>query len=57
MTSTEVAKMLCLSTRTLEKMREEERGPPYARLGKGGRSKVIYKLADVEAWVKGFRSQ
>jgi hypothetical protein len=52
LTSVEVAEMLRLSPRSLEKMRLEKRGPPYIRLGMSGRSKVIYRLADVEAWIR-----
>lgn len=50
LTSVEVADMLRVSPRTLEKMRLEKRGPLYIRLGKNGKSKVIYRLEDVLAW-------
>lgn len=52
LTSVEVANMLRLSPRSLEKMRLENRGPRYIRLGTGGRAKVIYNLLDVVAWVE-----
>ncbi|MDQ8698158.1 helix-turn-helix domain-containing protein [Hyphomicrobium sp. LHD-15] len=51
LTSIEVAHMLRLSPKTLEKMRLEKRGPEYFRLGNAGRAKVIYRLADVEEWL------
>jgi predicted DNA-binding transcriptional regulator AlpA len=51
LTSVEVAQLLRMSPRSLEKMRLEQRGPPYIRLGHSFRSKVIYRLADVEAWI------
>lgn len=51
LTCIEVADMLRLSPKTLEKMRLEKRGPKYFRLGNAGRAKVIYRLADVEEWL------
>ena len=44
--------MLCMSDRTLEGMRLGRRGPPYIRLGRKGRAKVLYKLSDVETWLE-----
>ncbi len=54
LTSMEVAGMLRLSPKTLEKMRLEERGPRYFRLGGAGRAKVIYRLDEVEEWLAKF---
>jgi predicted DNA-binding transcriptional regulator AlpA len=54
LTCVEVTQMLRLSPKTVEKMRLEKRGPRYLRLGEGGRSKVIYKLDDVEEWLAKF---
>jgi len=55
LTAAEVAKMLRMSDRTLEGMRCDGRGPPYLRLGDGGRAKVIYRLSDVENWLQSKR--
>ena len=44
----EAAAYLGLSTRTLRRMRREERGPPYARRGRG----IIYDVRDLNDWVK-----
>lgn len=51
MTSVEVAEMLRMSPRTLEKMRLESRGPKYYRLGDNGKSKVLYLFDEVLEWV------
>lgn len=45
----EVAKYLCLSTKTLEKYRYQGRGPAYISVG--GRSKILYRRSDVDAWI------
>lgn len=42
----EVAKILGLSRRTLEKMRVQGRGPVYRKLG----SRVAYTMDDLTAW-------
>lgn len=55
LTPAEVADMLHLKEPTLEKWRMEERGPPFIRLGRGGRARVLYKLEDVVAWVDGHK--
>lgn len=52
LTAVEFAEMVRLSPRTVEKLRLEGRGPKYFRLGEGGRSKVVYRLADVLAWLE-----
>lgn len=52
LTSTEAANLMRISPRTLEKMRLEKRGPGYFRLGKSGRSKVIYSLSEVTQWME-----
>ncbi len=51
MTAVELAQMLKMSPRSLEKMRLEKRGPKYFRLGGGGKAKVLYKLDDVMVWL------
>lgn len=55
LTAVEVANMLRMSPRTLEGLRLAGKGPPFIRIGKTGRSKLLYKLQDVEAWVESHR--
>jgi excisionase family DNA binding protein len=43
----EAAKILGLSTRTLERLRLTGEGPPFAKLGR----RVLYRPADLNAWV------
>lgn len=45
------AKLLTLSNRTLEAMRLADTGPPYIKLGKGPRAKVVYHRDDLMAWL------
>jgi hypothetical protein len=52
LTTSEVAKMLRVSERTLEDWRTRERGPSYFRLGNAGRSKVLYELHQILAWLE-----
>lgn len=49
LTSEELAHMIKMAPRSIEKMRLESRGPRYIRLGSVGR--VIYRLSDVEIWL------
>ena len=51
MTSDEAAGMLRISKRTLERMRVEGTGPRYLKVGPGKRSRVLYRMAEVEAWL------
>lgn len=44
----EAARLLDLSPRTLEKHRCEGTGPIYRKLG----GRVVYSVADLEAWVE-----
>lgn len=44
--------MLRLSPRTLERLRSDGTGPRYLKPGKGLRSRVLYRQADVQAWVE-----
>ena len=50
----QLAALLLLSIRTLERMRREGLGPRFAKVGK----KILYREADVEAWLdeRSFRS-
>ena len=51
--SQEAADMLRISIRTLERMRVEGSGPPYLKAGQGTRSRVLYRPADIDAWLNG----
>jgi predicted DNA-binding transcriptional regulator AlpA len=44
-----VAKMLCVSMRTIQRWRASGEGPPFCR---AGARRVIYSSAAVEAWAK-----
>lgn len=55
LSTTELAEMLQMSTRGLEKMRCTGRGPRYVRLGDGGKAKVLYELADVQVWLEKYK--
>ena len=54
LTTIEVADMLRISRRTLERMRVEGTGPRYLKVGPGKRSRVLYRQTDVEAWIGRF---
>jgi len=51
LTSPETARYLGIKPQTLRKWRLTGHGPPYVRLGDSPRSRVAYKLSDLEAWV------
>ena len=55
MTSPEAAEYLRLSARTLEGMRVAGTGPRYYKVGPGRRAKVVYRVADLEEWLKQFQ--
>ena len=55
LTTIEVAEMLRLSRRTLEGMRVAGTGPRYLKAGTGKRSRVLYREADVLAWLERFQ--
>ena len=44
----EIAELLTLKPRTLEKLRVTGEGPPFLKLGK----RVVYDRADVIAWAR-----
>jgi len=50
--SPEVARRLGLSPSTLRRWRADKRGPEFIRLGKNPRSRVLYRVAAVEDWLK-----
>jgi hypothetical protein len=55
LTTAQAAEILCLSARTLERMRIDGSGPPFLKAGGGKRSRVLYMLADIDAWLAGHR--
>lgn len=50
--SSEAAQMLRISQRTLERMRVQGTGPRYLKAGPGKRSRVLYRHADIIAWLE-----
>ena len=54
LTTIEVANLLRISRRTLERMRVEGTGPRYIKVGPGKRSRVLYRQGDVEEWLERF---
>ena len=55
LTTIEVAEMLRISRRTLERMRVEGTGPPYLKVGPGKRSRVLYREQDVLGWISRYQ--
>lgn len=55
LTSVEAAEYLRLSPRTLEGMRVDGTGPRYFKVGPGKRSKVVYRVTDLETWLQRFQ--
>lgn len=55
MTSPEAAEYLRLSARTLEGMRVDGTGPRFYKVGPGRRAKVVYRVADLEDWLRQFQ--
>ncbi len=51
MTTKEAAKTVRLSVSSFERMRSQGDGPPFIKLGKGKRAKVVYRRGDLEAWL------
>lgn len=51
LTTIEVAGLLRISRRTLERMRVEGTGPRYLKVGPGKRSRVLYRQQDVMEWL------
>jgi len=49
--SAEAGRILRLSARTLERMRVEGSGPRYLKAGRGSRARVLYRPADLYAWL------
>jgi predicted DNA-binding transcriptional regulator AlpA len=55
LTTIEVADRLRISRRTLERMRVDGTGPRYIKVGPGKKSRVLYREADVIAWIDKFQ--
>lgn len=53
LTTTEAASYLRLSPRTLERLRVDGTGPKFLKAGQGVRAKVLYRPADLQAWLEG----
>lgn len=51
LTTREAAKILRLSSSTLEGKRRNGKGPAFTRMGEDQNSKVVYRLADILAWL------
>ena len=51
LTPPQAGKVLHLSPRTLEGMRHRGDGPPFAKLGEGQSARILYRRADLDAWV------
>ncbi len=52
LTSLEAAHYLRISNGTLENKRVDGTGPRYFKVGPGKRAKVVYRLADLDEWLK-----
>ena len=44
--------MLRVSTRTLKSWRESNQGPPYVCMVEGNKSRILYDLRDIRAWLE-----
>ncbi len=53
LTTDEAAKLLHISARTLERYRVTGGGPRFMKAGNSKRSRVLYKQADIIAWLEG----
>lgn len=54
LTTQEAAEILRLKPRTLEALRVEGTGPRYFKMGPGRMARVVYRRADLDAWVEQF---
>lgn len=53
LTTREAAHQLRLSAATLERLRVTGGGPRFIKLGPSARARVVYRQADLEAWLHG----
>jgi TfoX/Sxy family transcriptional regulator of competence genes len=51
LTTAETARYLRLGVSTLERMRLDASGPRFLKLGAGKRARVVYRRADLLAWL------
>jgi predicted DNA-binding transcriptional regulator AlpA len=51
LTGPETARYLGIKPQTLRKWRLTGHGPPFVRIGESPRSRVAYRVSDIEAWV------
>lgn len=51
LTTRQAARYLGVSPRTMERMREENRGPSWFKAGDAFNSPCLYELADLDMWV------
>lgn len=51
LTTAEAARFLRLSAPTMERLRLSSDGPVFIKLGPGKRSRVVYRRADLDAWL------
>lgn len=54
LTTVEVAGLLRISRRTLERMRVDGTGPRYLKVGPGKKSRVLYRQQEVVTWLEQF---
>ena len=52
LTTLEAAKLLRVAKSTLERMRVQGGGPRFIKTGPGKRSRVLYRLAEINAWLE-----
>jgi len=55
LTTAEAADFLRLSRPTMERLRLSGDGPVFIKLGPGTRARVVYRRADLDAWLFGQR--
>lgn len=48
----EAAEIMRSSPRTLQNWRARGEGPRFVKMGRGARSKVCYRRADIDAWIE-----
>lgn len=56
LTTAEAAKLLRISPRTLERYRVCGTEPVYFKAGPGVRSRVLYDLKSLKAWIRQYKS-
>ena len=52
LTTVEAADFVRLSPRTLERLRVEGTGPRFIKAGRGKRTRVLYRPADLQEWLE-----